>query len=92
MRCLRVEFSDGALYDIPVSIIATHRANFFAGPDRALFKSEVEIALEDNSVLLDWAVNNMNWEDLEFHAVLVRRKSLDKSAEWVNADKGIVEV
>lgn len=92
---LLVTFSDGKTWKIPAIKIAEDRARYYAALEArqgadfdAVFQQEREIALADKSELLDWAMDNMNWEDVEPHASLHAEEvqTADYAAEWTNAD------
>jgi len=92
---LIVTFENGKRYEIDASIIAKHRADYFAkkhpeeGPYQTVFRKEYKFALSDDYELTDWASNNMNWSDVQAHA-----KELPpiegEGLDWTNADKEIV--
>lgn len=100
-KVLQVEFSDGRVFEIPASFIATDRARYYANIDHIhkegenwlkTFETEVDYALEDDFELLDWANNDMNWEDVQREAEEVDSVAIDEEAEWPNARKSVVEV
>ena len=91
----------GDTFRVPVKIIAESRAAYYAKVDADAgegtfedrYKEELEYSLSDNSELLDWASNNMNWSDLSGYAVKMRKdkRPADLQKEWTNADKEIIE-
>lgn len=96
---LNVTFSNGKVFEIPAEVIAKHRAKYYAEKEtdsaqefEERFEEEVAYALEDDFALIDWASNNMDWEDVQDDAVQIRTEPVEKSEEWVNADKDIVKV
>ncbi len=97
MKYLRVEMEDGSKYDIPVSVIAEHRANCYIekyGGDlqRSLNEDTDPLFKSDDYEIEDWAANNMNWNEVESVAVKVPDcGGLDYQEGWVNGDKEIVE-
>lgn len=73
---IRVE-CDGYAWEFPASIVATNRALYYSekeeGPERiATYTSEFEYTLKNKTELLDWFQGNMDWEDVEHHAKLVK--------------------
>ena len=86
---LVVEF-ESETFHVDASAIARDRAEHYADDDPDL--TEYNYTLGDNSELIDWASNNMNWEDLAPHAVRVQRppEMPDYDAEWGNATKRVV--
>ncbi|WHH61387.1 hypothetical protein [Petroclostridium sp. X23] len=101
-KYLRVQMSNGELYDIPVEIIAENRARYYAAqssdrityhasclPPR-VFEDEKNYGLENNDILLDWAKNNMTWDALEEHAIKVKQPVTNYNDEWMNCKKEII--
>ncbi|MGF9909554.1 hypothetical protein [Brevibacillus porteri] len=90
---LRVTMPDGTEWDVPAEIIAKSRAEYYCGVDAdADFDEEYEYALYDHEDLIDWAENNMNWEDVaKFAQPLGDRTKTDYQEGWVNGEKEVVE-
>lgn len=99
MKKLRVTFSNGECYDIPLDVIAKNRAEYYVkldtlGGDDCLqeYEKEFKIGIEHSQFSVDWAFNNMDWSDLEKHAVLVENDNLiNKEEEWINVDWEVIE-
>jgi hypothetical protein len=99
-KFLRVTFSDGKVYDIPAEFIAKTRAEYYAKVDAnrgenfiTVYNKELKIALEDDSEIIDWAFNNMDWVDVITRAVLLveqEPKIADYMKEWSNVKHEIV--
>lgn len=79
---LIVTMSDKTRWAIPADLIARHRARYYAERDSKrddvdyymeIFHAEVEIALNDEYELLDWASNSMDWKDVARFARFVRQ-------------------
>ena len=71
-----VEMPDGTWWGVSVEIIARDRAAHYAheyGGDveRALQEDTWPLFLSDHYEIHDWAANNMNWQDVKDHAILV---------------------
>lgn len=78
-RELRVTMPDNSVWGIPVAVILAD------GRKHGIFRDETP----RDDELVDWARNNMNWSDVEPHAIL--RKSGDEpdyDDGWAN---GMVE-
>lgn len=98
-KYLQITMPDGSKWGVPVDIIARNRAEFYADRDfdgdveRSLAEDTVPIFEEDEYAIEDWAANNMNWSDVEAHAVkLTEAPQPDFQEAWVNGDKEIVLV
>lgn len=102
---LIITFSDGSEWAIPAEIIAKQRASYYALHDiggtitaeneaeyERIEREETDHAMSDNYEITDWASNNMNWIDLEKHAVRIAEpKPADYASEYINADKRVKE-
>lgn len=53
-------------------------------------KSIITRGLEDYCEIIDWASNNMNWNDVKDHAVKVSVKEVDFQEGWVNGEKEVI--
>lgn len=92
VKTVRVTFSNGEVWDIPAAVIADARAVYYEDRDpNTTYTDEFCFTMGDNSELLDWASNNMNWEDVKEEARLVSNpESIDYESEWINAHREIV--
>lgn len=89
---LRVTMPDGSEWDVPAEIIAKNKAEHYYNEGDEDFKEEYEFTLSDNEELIDWAENNMNWEDVKQYALQIKGPGeLDYQKGWVNGDKEVVE-
>lgn len=101
-KYLRVEMSDGTMYDIPAEVIAEHRAGYFednsaeklsyhsSSVQPRLHHAEKEFAMNNDEILVEWASKNMKWSELEPHAKKVEPETNNHEKEWPNAPKKIV--
>lgn len=79
---IQIAMSNGYVYQIPTEVIAQNRAAAMLAAHPEEF-ADLNAALEDTRGLFaddswniqDWAANNMNWEDLQCNAMLVRFKA-----------------
>ena len=93
MKYLRVTMPDGTIWEIPAERIAENRARYYSDRDEdTTFQEEFDYTMGENSELLDWAPNNMDWADVEDVATMTDAPgNPDYNEGWVNADKEIVE-
>jgi hypothetical protein len=102
-QMLRVKMaSDGSVWDVPVEFIALNRAQTLARinegsvyiPERNLQKDTLLLFKKDPAEIEDWAVNNMDWEDVAEVARMVEPPTQDKGYEvdWVRGDHEVLEV
>ena len=95
---------DGSRWDVPAELVAHKRAVYYAEPKlsqehgngeyKKVFKREFDYAYnKDTSELLDWAENNLNWEDVaQFAKRADQPPPVDYQDGWVNGDKEIIVV
>ena len=101
---LRIYFEcDNSDWEIPAKIIASSRAKHYAERDfdcgdvpnfHDAYLQEYEYSINDTEELLDWAANNMNWENIRYEAILrnTQKDRPDYAEEWPNARMDIVEM
>lgn len=91
-KYLRVTMPDGSKWDVPAQIIASNRARYYAKLDSGEESGEpyntiyaLELSADDDE-LIDWAANNMNWNDVEGCATRIETPSIapDYQEGWVN--------
>lgn len=87
-----VDMPDGFTYVIPVMVVAEHKAwrmkqhhdNDFS---KAMTKEVLPEFENDKYEIKDWAKNNMNWQDVKEHAIVLKRKAeYDYQEHWVNGE------
>lgn len=92
-----VDFENGDRFHVDADIIARSRANYYGtevdGHKKGSpgWTEEYEYSLGDDSELIDWCSNNMNWKDLKDHAVKVDQDEVEPDYEdmWGSADREI---
>jgi hypothetical protein len=91
MKTLRVTFSDGSQYDIPVKVIIDNAVACYTkrNPEYPEACAGYEWSRGE---IEDWATNNMNWCDVAAHAVQVRPPNQrDMDELWANAETQILQ-
>lgn len=92
-----VTMPDNSRWGVPIEIIARDRAKHYANE----FDGDVERSLAEDTLPLfensdyeveAWAANNMNWSDVEKHAVRLAQSEpeIDYQDGWVSGDKEVV--
>lgn len=91
-KFLRITMTDGSKWDVPALLIAEDRAKYYAKVDPdTTYKEEFEFTMSDDFQLIDWAANNMDWDDVEKFAVKVADPPKpDFQESWINGEKEIV--
>ncbi|KKN60230.1 hypothetical protein LCGC14_0534290 [marine sediment metagenome] len=94
-KYLRVTMPDGSTWHVPADLIANDRAHYYATKENGqeTYDEEYKFTLEDNTELIDWAINNMNWADVKEFAFLVPRLKVDVDYQegWVNGEHEVIE-
>src|SRR5687768_7425058 len=77
-KYLRVTMPDNSQWDVPARLIAEDRAGYYAkarskggSPLDQTYEGELAYALGDAETLIDWAANDMDWDDVRERAVQV---------------------
>lgn len=100
-KILVVEMPDG-LWGVPAHLVCASRADYYAdegGPIgsegyRQAWAKEYEYTAKDHGELLDWAANNMNWEDVKDGSFRVEgppQPPIDYEEGWMNGEKKVKE-
>lgn len=88
---LYIEFDD-VTFAVPVSVIAKNKADYYVKKIKnSNWKEEYDFMMNNEYNIVDWASNNMDWEDVAEHAVLIDVKKHDYKKEWINAKMYIKE-
>jgi len=99
MKFLYVTMPDKMTWAIPVRIIAESRAWHYAEVDDISFEESLNedtlpLFEQDEYEIIDWAQNNMNWEDVKEFATLIhipRTTEEDYQEGWCNGHKEIID-
>lgn len=102
-KVIRVTMPDGSEWDVPVELIAQNRAVYVAHPCiengegssyDEIYDKEFQRIINNNSELIDWGVNNMEWdEDIKDYATPhTSPTNTDYQVGWVNGNKQIIEI
>ena len=71
MKVIRIEDA-GFVWHVPLHVVAKHRADYYAANDKdTTHESEMEFVMSDDFEGIDWYQNNMDWENVERHAILI---------------------
>lgn len=93
---LRVTFPNGYVFNVPVAVIVEDYATYHhrTDPARTLEQcaSEARQMFDASEfALVDWAKNNMNWNDLAPHARMVAFRGTDLQRTWDDAELESIE-
>ena len=69
-KVLRITMPDSSKWDVPVIIIANDRANYYKYEfnndlNESLEKDTLPLFRESDYEIVDWAANNMDWDDVK---------------------------
>lgn len=92
-KMLRVDMPDTSVWQVPASIIAENRAIYMTKkfPKEGDFQYFYNESMDDD-LLIDWASNNMNWDEVDRVAELYQEPNVDFQEGWVNGNKEIVSL
>jgi len=93
MSKLRIEFPNGEIFEVSCEIIAHHRTAYYAENDGFVegsdeWNDEWKQSMRGEEIE-DWVQNNMDWDDIEKHAVLVGTREESYDEMWSEADFSI---
>lgn len=87
---IQITFSSGHVFEVPTAVVAENRTAYYAmvepGRTRQQHEAETAIFFESDSYLFDWMRGNMNWDEIEKHAMLVAYKPVNFKAAWPDAE------
>lgn len=88
---IEVTMPDGSVWGVPAELVAQDRADYYGDKEGdESRKVEYTNTLADHHEMIDWAANNMNWNDVAHAAILVRPGKVDYQEGWVNGPKRVV--
>lgn len=89
VKMLSIEMPDGSKWGVPLKLIQDDYVSNY--PED--FPDEASLNLLDNDDLVEWAANNMDWDDVKDQAVMLKRPDpVDYQDGWVNGESNIIEV
>ncbi len=92
-----VTMDDGSEWAVPMRLIAENRAKYYAEHE---YNGDLQESLKDDTLpyftqsayaIHDWASNNMNWHEVQPHAVMIKAPDVDFQDGWVNGAYSIRE-
>ena len=93
MKVLRIVMPDGTEWDVPASVIAENKARWYAEDKGSNYQDKYDDTIVSEDKIIDWATNNMNWEDVERIATKVEVPiTVDYQDGWVNGEKKVLQV
>jgi len=94
-KYLYVSMPDGSIWQIPVMTIALNFAKFIKNADNIPFDEaweEAEALCKSPVEIIDWAEDNMDWEDVKNVTIMVSKKEMsdeDFQNGWLKGNKRI---
>lgn len=100
MKMLLITMPDGTVWGVPVDVIADDRAGaycdeFDGDRDRSLNEDTLPLFKADPYEIIDWAANNMNWDDVKSYARIVADHmppAVDYQEGWMNGAKEVRDI
>ncbi len=94
-KYLLVEMHDFSVWRVPVQVIADAMTDYFVeqcGADREKAKAKTEQLFAENEYAIEyWASENMDWDEVEPHAVRVSAGEVDYQEGWINGNKCVTD-
>jgi hypothetical protein len=93
MRVIQAKMPDGSVWHIDARPIAEDRARHYAAKDPSTtYDDEVRFAMGDDYEVIDWARNNMDWDELAPHARMVTPPTPQSYDEqWTEAETRVAD-
>lgn len=95
---LTIDMPDNSVWAVPVSVIARHRATYYAERE---YGGDIEESLADDTLplfesdpleIIDWAANNMDWADVQHEAsMILSPPSPDLQEGWRDGEMGLID-
>ncbi len=94
MKVIRVTMPDGSVWQVPAEVVIQNRTDYYVQHDgESVREEELRFVSENDYVLMDWARNNMNWEDVAGKAVMVKpAPSVDFNEGWCNGQMAVLDL
>ena len=95
-KMYQVTMDDGSIWEVPVILIACNHAEYYAKVDEIPFeealKESSELFEADEYEVHDWASNNMDWDEVEASARMVKDPDdeVDYQDGWLNGEYEVV--
>ena len=95
-KYMTIEMPDKSIWKVPTAIIACHRATHYAQEfdgnfQKSMGEDTLPLFNSDEYEIEDWAQNNMNWKDVEKHAVMVSSGEINYEEGWANGEKDFTD-
>ncbi len=90
MKIIRFECKNGAVWGLPLSVVAEDRAKYYAEKDKdTTYQEEYDFVMRDDYEGRDWFLNNMNAKDVRAHFTeispppkLTLDETLEEAERW----------
>lgn len=94
MSKLKVKFSNGDVFLIPIEIIAESRTQYYSEVDgfskgSTEWDAEMKQSLRHDEIK-DWVENNMDWSDVKDFAVKEEAGSFDYDKNWFEGEFDVI--
>lgn len=90
---------DGSKWGVDIAEIARNRAEYYAHEfrltdtddvesiQRSLSEDTLPLFKSSSAEIIDWAENNMNWEDFKEHYLIQNHTETNYQEGWMNGEK-----
>ena len=92
MKYIQFQADDGSWWEVPALVVANNRATYYAAREPGVYTEEYTYTIENDDELIDWAQNNMNWDDVKDKATMFcGPPSLNMQAAWTNGHMEVAD-
>lgn len=91
MKFLHVVMPDNSIWKVNAKIIAEDRACYYSEIEKEDYSEIFNETLNNNDILIDWASNEIDWNNVKDKAIKVKDGDVDYEEGWMNGEKSIKE-
>ena len=89
MKSIRINFPNGHIFEVESTVIATLRTNHYSkkegiSKDSVEWNAEFEYSMQSD-ILLDWIQNDVDWFEIEDHAIFIEPEKISYDTMFDNA-------
>ena len=86
MKKIEISLENGDLWQVPLMVIAEHRANYYINKsdDSIDYSTEIEFIMNDEYEGIDWLKNNMELSDFGENLTII--PGIREVIDWQNSE------
>ena len=88
---------DSSLWAVPITVIANHRAAYYANRfddsiDQSLIEDTLPLFEREPAAIKEWAEQHMVWTDVSREARIIEPARIDFQAGWSSGEKSLIDI